>query len=72
MTSVGRRRHRRLDGCVDVECDQAVLLPADGERPDVAQPPGVGHRGSQGIPPALRVDLGAVGVHRAAGTDDGA
>ncbi|GMA29111.1 hypothetical protein GCM10025874_23640 [Arenivirga flava] len=47
-----------------VERDEAVLLAADGDRRDVVQPSRVVDGREQRLPPALGVDLGALGMRR--------
>jgi hypothetical protein len=57
------------DLAVLVEADHAVLLAADGDRGHVVQAACVGSRLLDSGPPGGGVDLGAVGVARAAGAD---
>ena len=58
------------DGAVLVQADHAVLLPAHRDRGDVVEAAGRGRGLLEGVPPGLRVDLGAVGVRGAPRADD--
>ena len=61
---------RTHDGAGLVQADHPVLLPADGDRGDVVQAPGVGRGLAEGRPPVLGIDLGTVRMRGPPGPDE--
>ena len=65
-----QRRPHHLAGLV--QAHHAVLLAGHAQRGHVGQPAGLGNRLPQGLPPGVRLHLGAVRMSRPAGPDQDA